>query len=386
MADAIQVDRFRLLPLADLGAADNAASFHPKALAGVGMDTNPGLRADAGGAEPIMRLGVGLDMQAQFVDGWSAGLSGFYLDERYRNTAVDAVWYGEVAGRATRNGASSQFGAKVVARHTRDPAFDAPLVAQRDEISAELGGTLFGTRDATSSRLQYDHREYAEDTAQFSRTERNTDRLSAMVAFNRMGADETRVGGQLDTAVLTYSGDSPNNDAVLLTGVANWRHGLGSRTWFEINAGAEGRFHTDYSAGDPANDDQNAVAPAGRIRVRWDFLDRSHIEVLASTGLAEGVGSNSNDSRQDAAAIQGRVAPAERVEVSLAGWVQRHEDLASGPQGGERTEDRNLDLIIDLRLFEGIGLRLSGSAQHHGAVKGGTYDRQVVAVEMFAAL
>jgi hypothetical protein len=383
---AVAVDGFPLLPLGN--QSDAGWELHPKGSAGLAWDANP--LSAVGGSDGDMqgRLAAGAELRINIDERWRADLAGMYRIQRYADTPGRDFAGGDAELRLRRADEGSFVAILGNGEKTSEPQANLPELVERQRLRAEAGGAFEERSSRTGFALAWSRLDYLEDGPYFGRDERDDQRLEARASWSRLGAGDSLLGIEASLGRITHPAAALANDADVATVGGRWRHAVGRRTAVDLRLGATLRLCSDDTAGDPANDDDRLVAPAGGVGVEWSWEERSRLGASFSTGLDEGLTAEANACRRLALVVTGRQRLLDRLDLTGQGWLihRRDSGTADPTRGREEALDAFVRLGFDYRLRDGLGLRFWASGQAREAELAGSYTRSMVALELVAAL
>lgn len=386
--EAIVIDGFRLLPLADMSVAGGAAEFHPKALAGIAWDSNPLSVEDGAEGDVRTRLALGAELRAFSSGGWRADLDGTLIVQRYGDTPARDDTGGNARARTQYRGPTASFHAEAGWDLGREPIAELPEQVRRERLDASVQAGSESGASRWSGRLAFNTLDYREDSSYFTRDQRDYHQWSAAGSWHALGGGDSLLGieGMAETTLRDATATANPWKGATVAG--RWRHAMGRRSFLDCRLGATVRRFDDTTDADPANDDQSLVAPVGTIRLGLPWENGSYLMLSASSGLAEGLTGSTNASERQALEANGRVRLADRFAAVGGAWfVHRTDSAPTQPSGRtESTDDLYLRIGLEYRLRDGLGLRLWSSWQRRDAAVGLDYDRALLAAELAAAL
>lgn len=384
---AVAVDGFKLLPLGRLEAGGRAWEFHPKALAGIALDSNPLMSPDQADSDLQTRVGLGFELRGIGRAGWSGGIDAMLRHQRYAETTGRDFTGGDAKAQAVRTSQTGRFAATGSWERSAEPVIDLPQQLERERFAAKAALSS----ETRGSRLQleagWDRLDYLEDGPGFDRDARDYQRWSAKGSWSLIGALDSLLGLELAGESVSRPPASTANpyDGITLGG--RWRHALGRRLASDLRLGACLQAYADDTLGVSANDDRVLLSPAFDARLIWAVDERSTAVLGISHRLAEGVTASANASEMTALEASLRLRLLDRLDAVGTLWYAHRVDSApTGPSGTEQLDDAFVRGGLDYRLSNGLGVRLWTSWQNHEAAISSDYRRSMVGLELVAAL
>jgi hypothetical protein len=376
---------FVLLPGAALAGADHAVELHPKAMAGLGWESNP--LADAAGspADAFARLIAGCDLRLAAGDGSRLEAAAEIDARRWLGTPqLDFVGGGGRIAWTTRRPDRWWRAGAACERDSSTLAASAATVAwNRWQAGAAAGGD--GRGWAWDGSLVGTLTDYREDAADFIADDHDNRRLDLALAGRRLGwgGGELGVAGGAGAVAYPHGDDFNDGRGAWLTG--RWRHLAADRAWLTAEAGAEGWRFADRTAGDPANDDAAVWVPRAGLRFTWNPEPLSGLDAGLASRLEEG--SDANAARVLAADLAGRLRLRDRTAAYVQLVLARRADTGARPgQAAELRINRAGELGLVYELRDGYALRLRLAGEDSEARVGESWTTWRAALELAAAL
>lgn len=383
----VSVDGFRLRPLSEAGIDGSAWELHPKAIAGLALDSNPLPSPGSGDSDVQARLGIGLELSALGKAGWRADLEGMLRVQEYAQTDSRDFVGGNARVGFEQLEQPTRYGLKASWERASEPIFDVPEQAERNLFQADVHAASEGRDTLVAATVGLSSLNYLTDTIYFSSSDRDKQRAALSLAGYLLNASNSLLGIELGSETVRLPDSTTANGHDGFSAVGRWRHVLGVRSSLDLRLGGELRVYDDYSAGLSANNDRTLLNSIAHVRLSWGWEEWSWVRLAASSALTDGATAYANASQRTALKIESRVRLQDRTDLLANGWVTRRIDTGStAGTPRERADEVYLRLGLDYRLREGLGVRLWGNLQVHESSTGEDYNRLLVALEFAAAL
>jgi len=363
-AEIIEVENFRLTPIANLGSEDDRWEWHPKGLAGIGWDSDP---------RPL-DPGVGSDFYYRLM----AGIEGRYFGSEQSLLRMDAELelqrYLDTDGRDlllgsgdldwTREGSLWRYQGQLGVRITDDPLVISGEQVERRRFTARGDATRQGLLREISFGFAVDREDFAESGSGFDPSERDNYSLRAHSRYGQDLAERSSWFAELRVSSRRYDEDGRFQDSIGVTAVAGVRAALGERMQIAAKAGVAWRSFEDDFAENVSFDDELIVAPVGSVRITWPWKEEGKAELGLSVRLVDSISSNA----AFVYGFDGLVKTPVRKDIDwyAEGAYFLTED--SGSALGNPVRDTTSVIVttgLEWRFREGMSLRGEGAYMNH---------------------
>jgi len=356
--DPVRVGDFALPPLADLTWADDRIELHPKALLGVGWNSNVYGRSSDEAADTYLRQLAGVETR------WHAGrmhevLVDLELDNRMylSEDALDLTGGSAEAGWR-REAVRSSMGASAAYARNDSPLVESGEQIARDEAQVALDGGWRAAAMSYGASASVARLDYRRDSRFFTADQRDAVRPALNLRLGYVNAMDSEFSTSLRFDRIVYASAERYQDSDGVRLVAGYRGRLAVRARFSVEAGLD---HRRYAASDIA--DESAVTrPGFEGMVRWPWESGSEVGLRIFSEVEDGIAVGA--SWDTGAALDARY----RLRVNAAliaglGVVRiEPETGVAGTASASRT-NHNASLGGEYLLREGLGMRLLGTWQ-----------------------
>jgi hypothetical protein len=376
----VPVHGFTVQPMGNLSTSDGSLEFHPKALVGLGYDSNVYATSEDQSADTYYRGMVGLfsrylpnpDLMATF-DG-----------EFERQVFLHDTSFNATIGRAViscvQSGADHRWDAGAGFVRLDDPVFDSGERAIHDEITAHDEFIQDDALRHQSIELEYQRQDYLQGTAFFARQDmdRNLVTLTAHEGVRPLPDQEWYLG-----AILGYSHYDVDyfNSSSRITSFAGITEAIGSRSHAAIAIGASWWRFTRPFADDPSYADRDVVAPYVDSSLYWSWAEGSDLHVAVYSHLLESLISNAYW------AIGSEVGGQQHVLDNSSAFfsLQVFRAYASGGPAGQDIEVRTqkqATVGFSYVMHDGVVTHIEGSYLDSNSRIYNTFDRLSATVDI----
>lgn len=377
------VHSFTVQPMGNLSTGDGSIELHPKALVGLGYDSNVYATATDQSADAYYRGMVGIfarylpnpDLTVTFDSEFERQI--FLHDTDFNATIGRAVITSEDKGPDH----SWNSGASFV--RLDDPIFDSGERAIHEEITVYDEFIHNDTLRHQGLELEFQRQDYLQGTVYFTRQDmdRNLVTLTAHEGLLPLPDEEWYLG-----AILSYSHYDIDyfNSSSRVTSFIGVDETLGSRSHATLAIGVSWWHFSQCFDDDPSYSDKEVVAPYVDSSLNWSWADGSDLHITAFSHLLESLTSNAYWVIGSEFGGQRRVLDNSSVFFSL----QIFKAHGSGAEAGQEVEIRTLKQAIvgfTYVLHDGVVTHLEGSYLDSNSRTAISYDRLSATVDIAVA-
>lgn len=383
----VQVKDLSVTPRANLAFEDGTFSIHPKAMLGVGFNSNIFAEADGEENDDLYVRGL-------------AGLEGDWRlgphDNLAFNGELEALSYFDsdnedgnlVGGLLTADYRWHDSGNDVQV-HGGYARFDDPLVQTGEQILRQtIDGSAMVTLQGSTMRAVIDvgatAMDYLEDGIDFSKDSRDNTvyRIGGRVGWT--SARDTFYYALLSYDFSDYWENIQYNDSNGITAGVGTQVRLGERSTLSAEGGVTYRMYEDDYSGNALYDDETILAPYISIAARWPWESGSAVGVKAFSRVDEST--TSNAAWVYGLILDGRYRLLARSGLfgALAGY--HSEDSGEGP--GLPAEERDTieaTVGVDHEIIKGLVGRLKATYTDSSAEVSDDFSRYIVALDLAVA-
>lgn len=353
----VTVGGFRLRPMGNLRFHEGRTELHPKAMAGIGYDSNVFAVERDETEDEFAELIAGaegryLGFERALIT-WDVELVG----RTYDDVGSRDLLGGHAAARWERD-ATPEVDWSAEARYERvdDPLIDTGAQVERSRLDVDGAWTRTGLANRLELAAGYTMIEHHEGGRTFGAEERDSNEGRLWLTYGRRRAEHSELLAEATLAARAYEEEDPYQDFVAASFEAGWRGIVGTRVRIHALAGVAARVHDDDFAGDPAFDDETVVAPIGSLLVRWPYEAGSHLEFHGEHRLDDATSANAALVASGAARLRHRLRDRFALLAEAGLLHLRFSGSAAGAEDEERTTVR-LGGGLEYFLRDGVGLR-----------------------------
>ncbi|MBA3700829.1 MAG: outer membrane beta-barrel protein [Planctomycetes bacterium] len=385
--DPVLVKDLEVAPRANLTLDDDTLRVHPKAMLGVGFNSNIFAEVDGQENDDIYVRGlVGLvadwrlnPHQKLTINGELEVLN--YLDsDNEEGNLVGGLLTGDL--RLYQTGAD-------VRLHGGYARFDDPLIQSgerilRQNIDGSATVLLQGTTVRTVLEVGASATDYLDDGIDFSEESRDNTNYRAVGRVGWTSARDTFYYALLGVDFNDYWENIQYNDSLGLTAGVGAQVRLGVRSVLTAEGGVTYRMYDDNYAGVAAYDDEDVYAPYVSVAARWPWESGSQVGLKLFSRIDESLTSN-------AAWIYGLQLDGRYrllAHSALIGAVAGYHSEDSGQGSGIPAEERDTIeamLGVEHEITKGFVGRLKGTYTDSTAELSNDFTRYIVALDLAVA-
>ena len=368
--DPVRVDDFSLPPLAHWTFADDRLELHPKALLGVGWNSNVYGRSDDVVADTYLRQLAGIETR------WHAGRMhdlrlDLEIDNRtYLNESELDLFGGHLDASWRHEAARSTMGARAAYARDADPLVESGEQIARDESVVAIDGGWNAAAMRYAATASVSRIDYRQDSRFFTEDQRDALRPALILRLGHVNARDSEAYTSLRVDRIIYATDERYQDSLGARLVVGYRGRLAARARFSVEGGLD---HRRYQANAVA--DESAVTrPGFEGTVRWPWEAGSEVGLRVFSEVEDGIAGGASWDTGAYFDLRYRLL----VNAALIGGfgfvrIEPETGIAGAPSGSRTNQDARLGGEYVLR--EGVGLRLLGTWQNGRQPDGADFTR-----------
>lgn len=375
----VDVGGFALKPMANLTYRDHTVELHPKALVGVGYNSNVPAAVNAeddafyrfiAGLEARFYLTPSSDLVA---DGEIEKLD--YLDQDDFDLIggrgrIEHVWQG-IRWQSNLTGSFART--------------DEPLVQTGEQIAHDDEAAIAVLSYASlRTHLVFDasilREDFLDDSRIFDEDERDSNTYGSGVRVGFFSARDSEWYARTRVSSTIYDDSNVYQDSLGILGLIGYTGRLDVRSTFLAEAGIEFRRYEGTFANDPAFDGRTAVVPAGEFKVIWPWETGSRLEAGLFSELHDSV--TSNAMWLYGGHVSGRYRLRQQLGLFGSLMLFKGEDTER-PAGtlAERRTTGQTEAGVEYFMRDGVGVRLRTTYTKSDANTDADYERFLAALE-----
>lgn len=383
----VLVKDLQVEPRANLTADDGTLRLHPKAMLGVGYNSNIFAEAENEKDDIFVRGLAGLQADWRLNPHNSLALNGEleglqYFDSDYEDgNLVGGLLTGDYRWREANND---------VLVHVGYARFDDPLIQTGEQIlRQDIDGLAVVTLQGATLRTVIDGGatalDYLEDGSGF--TEESRDNTVYHVT-GRMGvttARETFYYGLVGIDYIDYWDNIQYNDSNGITAGVGAQVRLGERSTLTAEGGVTYRVYEDDFGGFDANDDKTVYAPYLSIAARWPWESGSQVGLNIFSRIDESL--TANAAWVYGASLDGRYRLLAKSALFGSAGFYHSEDSGDGPSTFAVEERDTLEAAggIEHAITKGLVGRLKVTWTDSDAEVSNDFTRYIVGFDLAVA-
>jgi hypothetical protein len=376
----VPVHGFTVQPLGNLSTSDGSIEAHPKALVGLGYDSNVFATSEDQSADVYYRGMVGIF--SRYLP--NPDLTVTFDGEFERQVFLHDTSFNATLGRAVlscvETGPGHRWDAGAGFARLDDPVFDNGERAVHEEITVH---DEYSENDAVrhqSVEAEFQRQDFLQGTIEFARQDmdRNLVTLTAHEGLLPLPDQEWYWG-----AILAYSHYDVDffNSSSRVTSFIGLNEGIGSRSHAAIAIGASWWHFSRCFLGDTSYDDKEVVAPYVDSSLSWSWVDGSDVHISAFSHLLESLISNAYW------VIGSEIGGQERVLDNSSAFfaAQVFRAYGSGAPAGQEIEIRTQKQVtvgFTYVLHDGVVTHLEGSYLDSNSRIFNSFDRLSATVDI----
>jgi hypothetical protein len=379
----VQVKDFGVRPMANLTLDDGTWTIHPKALAGVGYNTNIYAEENDPHKGAYYRALAGVVTAYRLNEANKLSFDGELETDRYFDSKNSGGNLG--GGRAALDYLWRQQNDDV-ALHAGFSRYNDPLVETGEQILNQvynLGafGTFNGARGRLVTGATFTRTDYLEDAAGFSKSSRDNDDIQVSARVGCIRGREAFYYVLARYERIQYDENTQfNNGSGYTVGLGD-QTPVGERSTLLLEGGATYRTYDHEFAGSSTYDDKSVVAPYLNALLTWPWEEGSRLAVGAFSRLDASLTAN-------AAWVYGASVDARYrllANAALFGGVSLYHSKDDGHAAGFETEERTteeLEAGVEYELRRGVAARLKGDYTHSNSKTENSFNRFIAAFDI----
>lgn len=378
----VTVGTFDIEPMANFTYRDDTVGLHPKALFGIGYNSNV-IASDNPRADEFTRAIVGCDLD------WAlTGTSWLKLDAEIENqNYLDEDAFDVTGGRGglayERRGMSWEYGTSLRAARIDDPEPRTGEQLERETIDGRADIARQGRWWRIGFGALFQSEDYLQDSAVIDADQRDYSRYGGSVFVGRVTARDTEFYDRTVYRRTEYADSSlyQNSDGIM--SLLGWRFRSSVRTRMVVEGGVDYRRYDGRLSSNP-DADTSVLEPAGNILFIYPWEEGSQVRARASAEIVDGL--RANAARAYSAGLDGRYRLLQKMH--LIGGTSVYRVIENDAPPGSTSERRTtLRFEAGLQYFmrDGVGVRWLNSYAVSDSTLLNDYERYVSVVEMAVA-
>ena len=377
-----------VLPMANFTYFDQRLAFHPKALVGVGSNSNVFAQETDPKSSAYYHGIIGLLTTYRFNAQNNLSVDGELEARRYTDSEVKDVTR-LTGGQACLDYLYQEQNNNRLKLHGGFARFDDPEIQTGMQIKRQTAdGDISAAINGMHARLV------------IGGTMLATDYLEDGIGFTKDSRDNTVSGGNLRLGYtmshngfiyalakverVTYKEDVQFNNSSGYTFGAGLQQSLGERSSLLLEAGMMSRTYDKNFNDDPAYDDKKVVAPYGECNFVWPWETGSQVSLRGFSRLNESL--TANTAWLTGGALDGRLRVADRTFL-FAGvdyFLGKDDGAAAGAEVEKRTTT-DATLGLDYQMNRGALVRLKGTYTDSKSETSNNFKRTLVGLDIAIA-
>lgn len=380
--EPLWVDRIPVLPGGNLIYDEGRLELHPKALVGLGYDSNvdaaptsPDDDAYARGLAGVQVYWLPTVADRLSLDAYADAKR--YLDRDDRDFTGGRVRLGWIRESALGPLATVVADGMLV----DDPLIETGRQVQRARYEGQAGWWARGNTNTIRLGIAVLGEDFLEDAGVFTEDERDYLRPQANAEWWYGRPDgATKLGLRFTVERSDYrESGSPYQDGTGMSLLGLITHYFAPTLQLTGHVGVEHRRYTDDFAEDPAYDDQTITRPVGELLLRWDPEEYSRVDLGIASIITPTIDANA------AYLLQAWISGRWRLQRSFGvlGEVNLYELQRSGTATGDPPRDLTLRVRAGCELWarDGLVIRALGGADFSEPENGDGYERLLASID-----
>jgi hypothetical protein len=349
----VTVGGFPIEPMADLSYLDHRVELHPKALLGVGWNSNIFATDRNPDADGFYRVVAGLETRWHVTPRDRAFVDGEIDSQQYfSENQVDLVGG---LGRLgwVHLGEVSTLGVHAGWERTNEPQEQTGEQISFDRSQADVELDRRGLTSHAVVGVGVDRTDYRQDSAFFGDDQRDAWRWNGRGRIGRAYATDSERYVRVRFGQTLYDHEDRFQSSVVGVLAVGVEHLVATRTVLFADLGVDARRYDDDFLHDPAYDDQQTLYPIGSAGVRWSPEALTSLQAKLVADVYDSVSANA--AWYGGLDVDGRL----RLRHNLFAYTESflHQSIDSGAAAGSTPEHRTT-----LELAGGFGYALRDGA------------------------
>ncbi len=375
----VPVHGFTVQPMGNLSTSDGSIDLHPKALIGVGYDSNVFATSEDQSSDFYYRGMVGIFSRYLPNPDLTVTLDGEFERQIFLHDTSSNATIGRAVVTCIETGAEHRWDAGAGFVRLDDPVFDSGERAVHEEITVHDGFSQSDAIRHQSLELEYQRQDYLQGTVFFARQDmdRNLVTLTAHEGVLPVPDEEWYFG-----AILGYSHYDVDffNSSSRISSFVGMNEAVGSRSHASVAAGVSLWHFSRCFANDPSYDDREVVAPYLDASLYWSWADGSDLHVAAFSHLLESLTSNAYWVIGSELGGQVHVLDSSNAFFALQVFRARGSGAPAGQEIEVRTQ-KQATVGFSYVLHDGMVIHLEGSYLDSDSRTSVSYDRLSATVD-----
>ena len=384
-APLVRVKDLEVEPRANLTADDGTLTVHPKAMVGIGYNSNIFAEASNENSDTYIQGLIGLQADWRLNEHNNVALNGELEGLRYADSdnsegnLVGGLLTGDYRWHEASNDARL---------HVGYARFDDPLIESGEQILRQnIDGSAMVTWQGATMRTVVDvgisATDYLEDAIGFTSKSRDNTDYHASGRFGVTTARDTFYYALIGLDYVNYWENTQFNDSKGVTVGLGAQVRLGERSTLSAEGGVTYRSYDDNFGGLAANDDEKVYAPYLSVTAIWPWESGSQVDLNLFSRIDDSISANA--AWVYGARLDGRYRLLARSGLfgSLAGY--HSEDSGQGSGITESRDTIEATVGVDHEITKGLVGRLKGTYTDSTADISNDFTRYILAFDLAVA-
>jgi hypothetical protein len=378
--ELVPVHDFLVEPSGNFTLEDGRIVLHPKALTGVGYDSNVYATESDQSADVYWRGMIGLFSKYSPNRDLSISFDGEYERQLFRKDTDRDATIGRSVITIADYGPGYIINGDIGILRLDDPLFDSGVRAVHEVATINAGLRQDDAIRHQDFSIEYQRQDYLQDTPFFTRDDMDSSAVTAMVheGILPLPDDEWYIGGSIG---FNHYDVEHFNSSNRVTSFIGWDKALGGRSKIDISIGESWWKFDDNFAQDPSYDDREVSTPYADASLHWSWAEGDDLHARVYSQLLDSLISNAY--RAVGCEIGGLLSLPERNTAFMN--VGIFEARASGAAAGEEIEVRRNEegtVGFDYVLHDGVVVRIEGDYVKSLSRTSNSYNRLSATVDM----
>ncbi len=283
--ERVSVGVFSIVPMGNLVHAQGRGELHPKALLGVGWNSNVYGTQSNPTADAYLRELAGLEYRFRpVVD--QLVVADVEVDRRdqLKEDRLD-ITGGVASLQWLRQGPRLESDVRAGYGINDDPLLETGEPVRNDEAIATGSASWIGALSRTTLAFNAKRVDYTEDSRFFDKDQRDYWRYGPIIEFARRRAVDSDTFVRVRIDRIDYDVQERYADSIGAHGTIGWRNRFGARSRIELGAGVD---HRRYEAA-VGKDAQSITRPAVEATGRWSWEEGSELSASLFSNIQDAV-------------------------------------------------------------------------------------------------
>jgi hypothetical protein len=378
--ELVPIHGFLVQPIGNFSLDDGQIVLHPKALTGIGYDSNVYATRSDPSADYYWHGMIGIFSRYSANRELSMSFDGEYERQLFRTDTDRDATIGHAVFTLTGSGPGYGWGAEIGIIRLDDPLFDSGDRALHEVATIHLGLNQDDVIRHQDFSIEYQRQEYLQDTPFFNRHDIDSNSATAVIHEGILPLPDNEWYFGAFTGFNRYD-DRHYNSSLRATSFIGWEQEIGGRSRADISIGASWWKFEDNFSHDPSFDDREVYSPYVDASVHWSWAERVDMHASVYSHLLESLTSNAY--RAVGGEIGGQLGLLDGSMAFIA--VRVFEARGSGAAAGQEIEVRRNEegtIGFDYVLHDGVVVRVEGDYIDSLSRTSNSYDRLSATIDM----